>query len=1776
VTKMKDMQALWLNSKLKKVVLLICFCGLGQQGFSQKLTTTNWYFGNSTNGIKFSRGTAKAEILTNKAIDFGTGGSAVATDPVTGNLLFYTDGNFVYDACGEEMADDLNANTAANQPVAICAVPDAKGQYYIFTNPVVGAISWSKVDMTKPGSAIFPNPPLGEVINPKNNPISGLTGKSEGMIVVSNANGKDFWLITHKKNSLDYTATRIDATGTFSPVLSTGIGTAPLSVANFSVSPVIDSDPAKRNIRKIAVAPQSANSNALILNFDTETGVITFDKSILNSGRNTANGQAIYDIEWTSVKTNPDNSKNQYLYLSYFGDVGIPADVLQYDYLNPTSTLTSVLPTTFRPSHSLGLQVGADSAIYYLYEPLADQFRVGRFTKTDTTASQVRFEQLPLGAINFGGTQFPAFLPDEKLLKRIDFTYSSTTASICQNTSVAFFPSVEPAADSLLWVFPNGTESKKWSPVQKLERSGNIKMIAFLAGQKEEVSKKIDIIPFNAQIKILKKERASDTTACRSEFPAPRNPNPPPPNKQFSITATVEGVTDYTATWSDPKATTGLTLRPDSAGVYLLTIRDNVSGCTASKGVNVKEYRSKDQDQRRNKWYFGNKAGIDFNKEPTPKALDDSGMTAPEGCAIVCDKNGETIFYTDGSNVYNRKHLLVENGENIGGSVNSSQSSLIVPVPDSLVTNFYIFTTTAMEDGSYEARYSVFDWKENFPLGKIVKKDVLLFTNSTERITVNGNWVIFHEAGNNFFRAYNVTSEGIGNPVFSSVGTNHSQCVNTGLDIGRGSMKISPQNILAVPVNAENRNFVELFNFNQSTGNITKFGKTDASNRIDLPENGGVIYGLEFSQGSNNNATLFITLNRGEASRFYAAAIDSVSTSILQNIDLPNAGAIETAPNGSIYVAIKGSQNLAEVTASNGAVNKDGFKLADKTTSALGLPNFRQDRTNQFGEVSLLASALCSNDSVRFIGKVTDSIDELDWTLISATSKKFFPFKDPKKDTVSIVVPADDYIVTLNVYNRCGLDTTVTKNVTVEGFEDIKLENNKSLCTGSVTLGELLPNKPGSTYSWSTGETTRTIVLSRPALAISVTLTSEKGCSSTATTAVAESPVAFELSPDQTVCQNVAVSPIKPFVFTTGYAYDWTITNESTGIVIRASGEEQPVDTSIPGVINYSVKITDPTNGCFDSNQVKFNVNVAPKFTLTKTDANCNTLNGEVDLSIEPSNPLGGPYSYSFTDQNAVYFSDVNVTPGSIPFNGLGGGTYSATVTDLLSGCATFEAIGVNAAAWGITATATNTCDPALVTVNVSSGSPSPGNLDFLFTGSDPSLPIPSVSNPTLVPSGSWTVQATDAAGCIATTSLTILPNPIQVAITTNLCATPATLIANAIGGVNPIYFWTDNDGIVDGSSSSIVKIDRGGTYEVTATVEGCSIKEKIKVEDFTSVTPTLENTPQCSDEVVVTVSPAGNDYTYFWSKDGTPQANLFGSRISLGLDDDGDYQVTVRDRTTGCRYLSDSKPINILGEISATLSSTPPCNDGKAFTLIATSTPTTGIKYTWSLNDRPIAGQEGKSISQTTDGKYQVTVTSNASPSCEAKVLVTIARKPIPEGKLPSAAIICVDPDNEDQATAKVELNPGSFLLYQWYKDNEFLRGETNQKLTVTSAGLYKVELTNSFNCTASDVTEVRNECIPRLVAPTAFSPGSKNAVNQNFFVYSFFITDEFEVTIFNRWGELMYESKDKNFKWNGTYNNQGQPLPPGMYAYSIKYVSSFRPEKGIQEQRGGVVLIR
>ncbi len=1731
---------------IRRLFLFLTLNLLTIAGFSQNLERYNWYFGNSNQAIRFNRITAQPSIVT-QAIPFGTGGGATASDPTNANLLFYTDGIMVFDSRHGLMPNSgLTANTSANQPTAICPVPGQNKKYFIFTNtanfPAGGSISVSVVDMNLFGNSIFPEPALGD-LESKNIAIPGLINRAEAMTIIPNSNGVDFWLLTQPINSDSYSVTAITAasyTGTFNTVTTSGLG-LPTSAANFAFHP---------GKNKIAVSPQDTNTDAIILDIIPGSGVVNFDRFIFNSGLPTLTNQSIYDIEWSMT--------GDFLYLSRHGEAGVAANLLQYDYLNPLTTLTSVLPAgIFR---SYGVQMAPDSSIYHLYQAVnLGPFLVGQMTKPDTIASEVKYTAAVLSPTTFAATQFPSFAGRTRVVLTVDFTSTGT----CENNKTTFFPIVTPGADSVRWDFGDASGSTNWSPVHLYgaAQAYNVRLTAFFQDQTQSTTKSINIQAFP-----LKLDLVQDTTACRSEFPPPRGTSSP---TRFSVKVKVTGGTSSPIfNWSN--GDTSDTLMPDSAGYYYVVVSDG-SGCSAYAGVNVKEYGL--QDQRANIWYFGNRAGIDFNVAP-PVPLSNSNMDAPEGCAIICDRNGKTIFYTDGTNVYDKTDALIATV--IGGDPLASQSSIIVPVPGD-ETLYYIFTNEAVNGGSGNVvRYSLFDLKLNGGLGDIVQQNLTLFSRSTERITASGQWLIIHEFGNNTFRAYPISSAGIGSPVLTAIGSDH---LSSPVENSEGYMKLGPRNTLAVTLATPGTsNLVELFQLTDSSGVLSNYRK------IDLKEPNGQVYGVEFSPGGNK---VFATVKGSlGSSHIFEYFIDSIGAPYFkQKITQPTElGAIQQGPDSRLYVAVNGAGNdfLGTIQANDdttqfSSFTLNGFALAGGTNSRLGLPNFIQQISNATGGPGIELSGVCLGSPTKFIGTPTDAIDHFFWRFGDGANAG-----DSSTVEHTYALPAT-YLVSMRLTNRCQLDTTLTKNVTIVNPPAAPtIPGAAALCNGPVTLDANTGGILGLTYLWTGGATTQSLLVSQQSI-VSVTITDATGCTSNGTTLVADNQPQVDLGPDLTLCQNSftpALNAQNP-----GATFVWTVNGGSV-----TNAQSRALDTTIPGAFNYQVVVTDPITTCSITDVAAFTIIASPSFTISGTNpAACLGTNGTLAVQLFTTAPPTGPYSYFITGPGG--FNDQGIdqlAPSTLNYSNplflLPAGTYSGVITDQISGCTISQSFGLSDAPF--TATALGllpNCDP--VTIEVTTVGVLPGNFPLQYRLTDNSSPpiitgptggiLMPVFNTTPVPQGIYTIEVTDLAGCIFNINNFAVTPAAPLALTfdnTGICATPPIITA-----VSPAttYAWS-GPGIIGSTTGSSIQVSGQGTFTYTLTASGgagtCpNTQDDIVVLD----NPTADFTQgdPCQNSVILTASPSGT-YTYRWYRNGSAAISAIGQFISLGVADDGDtFQSELFNTLSGCTTPKSAvKAVQITGLVDAGLTATPACEDGQPFTLTAITTAT-GVSYSWYRNNVLLGGQTAATTSQLDAGTFKVEV---SKATCITPALINIIRAPIPIGKLPNQTVICNDPENTDPSTSQVDLDPGLFTAYDWFK-NELTISYSQQVLTADSEGKYRVDLTNSFGCIAADEVVVLNDCQPKIDAPNAFRPGSSIDVNKNFFAFTRFITDNFEIFIFNRWGELVYTSSSRDFSWNGGLNNSpSQPVPGGSYSYVIRYVSSFHPERGTQERRGGVALLR
>jgi gliding motility-associated-like protein len=182
------------------------------------------------------------------------------------------------------------------------------------------------------------------------------------------------------------------------------------------------------------------------------------------------------------------------------------------------------------------------------------------------------------------------------------------------------------------------------------------------------------------------------------------------------------------------------------------------------------------------------------------------------------------------------------------------------------------------------------------------------------------------------------------------------------------------------------------------------------------------------------------------------------------------------------------------------------------------------------------------------------------------------------------------------------------------------------------------------------------------------------------------------------------------------------------------------------------------------------------------------------------------------------------------------------------------------------------------------------------------------------------------------------------------------------------------------------------------------------------------------------------------------------------------------------------------------------------------------------------------------------------------------VMRNPVTESDIDPLYQICSEPP----ANETVIIDVGNFETYSMLNittNTPVIEFEPN-RYEIFEEGLYGGRGSNTFGCITTDTFAVQLQCIPQLFAPNAFRPDSDIPENRVFSVDGVYIADDFQIIIYNRWGEPVYESRDKNFAWDGT--RKGALLPNGTYPYVIRFKSITDADPRIYEQRGGVTLIR
>ncbi len=324
-----------INHTLFRIILLIAgFIYNNTNAFGQYENHV-WYFGEENIGIKFDLDTNEPQAY-NFHQPLNREGCSIATNPTTGEVLFYTDGRTVYNAQNliVENGEDLGACPSSAQAAVIVPVPGSCNEYYVFSNSNGNdcdsspkELYYSKVDMKA-------NNGLGAVL-----PVIKKTllkeNVNEGMIVLPRSGTSDFWLIgaDDDTGSSHYIylvhADGIQWHNSYMFEEVEGLHYC------FSYSP---------DFTKIAGSMKSGLTYSL--NFDPFLGVLS---NYLQIQRLTSGYNDFYDSDWSG-----DGSK---LYYSTVNDFSL----YQYDFNNNQNTQ---IPQA--SNSGAGIKRGPDDRIYFI------------------------------------------------------------------------------------------------------------------------------------------------------------------------------------------------------------------------------------------------------------------------------------------------------------------------------------------------------------------------------------------------------------------------------------------------------------------------------------------------------------------------------------------------------------------------------------------------------------------------------------------------------------------------------------------------------------------------------------------------------------------------------------------------------------------------------------------------------------------------------------------------------------------------------------------------------------------------------------------------------------------------------------------------------------------------------------------------------------------------------------------------------------------------------------------------------------------------------------------------------------------------------------------------------------------------------------------------------------------------------------------------------------------------------------------------------------------
>ena len=902
---------------------------------------------------------------------------------------------------------------------------------------------------------------------------------------------------------------------------------------------------------------------------------------------------------------------------------------------------------------------------------------------------------------------------------------------------------------------------------------------------------------------------------------------------------------------------------------------------------------------------------------------------------------------------------------------------------------------------------------------------------------------------------------------------------------------------------------------------------TCLSNSISLTSSGGGTY--SWSNGTavvGTNATLAVT-NPGTYTVTVTNAngcTASASQVITQNITLPSASI--TAPSTTVLTCLNTSISLTATGGGTYSWSNGPTIIGTNASISVTTPGtYAVTITGANGCTATASQVITENITLPNAVILTPSTSILTCTTTSinlnATGGGSYSWSNGttvvgSNATLAVSTPGS-YTVTVTGTNGCVASTsqTITQNIQVINVFIASTETILDCINQSIDLiptGTTSPLTGNYTCSWTLGSvsagTSSTCNVNVPGT-YNLTVTFANGCTTTASTTITQNITAPIAAINNTTgtsildCNNTQISLTGVGGTTASWSNGTTTVSNTANLTVTAAG-------------TYTYTGTN-ANGCFDTEtiDITFVPNTNP--TFTQIPAICT--NGSFTLPTTSNNGVQGSWSPA---PNYAATTTYTFQPNS----GLCANT--TTMTIAVNAYPIVSLQNDTICAGGSTSLTAN--------VNFAGG---------LYTWSPT---ISTANSITVTPNTTTTYQVIySLLGCSDTSQAEVFVNPIPSLTLTNytICNGQSATILPTTNLTGGNYLWSNGSTI----DSLVVSPSVNANYSLVYSLNGCS-SPSVSSSVTVNPVPTLgiNNSVICfGNSTIITAVTNLTGGTFYWGSPGVSGA------ASQTITPSNDTTLTVYYTLNGCSSPTVTSSVTVKPLPIATFAAnvTQGC---VPLTVTVIPDDLTNTDYSWTTSNSLSSASVSPNINFQNSGNFDVSLTTSLNGCVVTQILpnfIQVDDYPISDF---DASVLIFSEQNQ-----LVQFENYSFgaTSYQWeFGDGVTSSDETPSHIFLNTNDGATIVLTaiSLHGCTDTSMIEIPFD--PGLVfyIPNSFTPDG-DMYNQTFNpVFSSGIdTYNYTMLIYNRWGEVIFETNDTNIGWDGSFGPYGTHCQTGTYTYEI-----------------------